>query len=131
MERRLSIDEWELTSPDLEAVYTEFPSPAGMGISPDLDARTRRVWELAAHGMFRDRPPAGGRKFCYAFESWERVDLEAVLAIRAVVAEMEPEWVAAVAEARRYSGDPRVICGWSELHPYAVLAVLGAGEGGS
>jgi hypothetical protein len=124
VERRLSIDDHRMRTPNLEAVYTEFPSPAAMGIRPDLDAHTRRVWELAAHGMFLHRPPLGGRKWCYVFESWERADFEAVLAIRAVVAEMEPGWVAAVADARRFSDDPRAVCAWSELHPYAVLALL-------
>ncbi len=124
MERRLSINEHHMHAPNLEAVYTEFPTPAGMAVRPDLDARARRVWELAAHGMCWHRPPSGGRKWCYAFESWERVDFEAVLAVRAVVAEMEPGWVAAVAEARRFSDDPRTLCAWSGLHPYAVLALL-------
>ena len=124
MERRLSIDDHQMRTPKLEAVYTEFRSPAAMGIRPELAGHTRRIWELAAHGMCWHRPPLGGRKLCYAFESWERVDFEAVSAIRAVVTEMEPRWVDAVAEAHCFSDDPHMICAWTRLHPYAVLALL-------
>jgi hypothetical protein len=122
----LSIEEREMRAPNLEAIYTEVPFPAAAAISVGADAHTRRVLELAVHGLFRHRRPPGGRKWFYAFESWERVDFEAALAISAVVAEMEPGWVEAVAEARNLSEDPRLLSAWTRLHPYAVLGALSA-----
>lgn len=127
MERYLCIEEREIGSQNLEAMYTEIPSPAGMAICSGLDGQTWRMWELVAHGLFGYRDPAPLRKLCYAFDSWQRVDFEAVMALSEVMEEMEPGWLAAVSEARTLSDNPRFLSAWTGLHPYSVLAAQRTG----
>ena len=47
----------------------------------------------------------------------------ALAALRRVLAEMEPDWVLDVVEARHLADDPRVIAAWCELPPEVVFAV--------
>ena len=120
---RLEIDEFDFTNPELEAAYTEYPTPAGMAIRRDLPAPARRAREIEAHGYYR-RPPRGGRKLCYACRSLEDLDYVAVEAIRSVIDDLQPSWVEEVKEAARMSNDPRWIAAWVEVSVQVVVAIL-------
>ena len=62
--------------------------------------------------------------FCLATSDPVRVPAAILLAIRSVVEEMEPGWVAVVDGARRYADDPRVLAAWCEMPVQAVMACL-------
>lgn len=109
----LEIDDFPLSNPRLEAAYTEFPNPAGMAVKRGLRASYRRAREIEAHGLYK-KPPLAKRKFCYACGSLEEVDLVSVDAVRRMVDEMEPAWVAAVKDATLMFNSPDLIQGWLE-----------------
>ena len=136
--RKLRIEEVPLTSDGFEGWYSEWPEPAWLVVDCDLPEAPRRARELEAHGYFRwlprpvrerlSRPlieePNRGFVF-YRYEHPREVPDGTVWAIRSVIEEMEPSWVAAVAEARRYADDPRVVAAWCEIPLQAVMAAVG------
>ena len=67
---------------------------------------------------------AENRAFMYRAGRPEDVPPTAVRAIGCVIEEMEPSWIEAVEEARRYADDPRVMVAWCELPLQAVMAAL-------
>lgn len=117
------------TNEQLEAFYSEEAGSPLLALQPWLPEAAKRARELEARGYLRDRRilrqhPRPRRIFMYSAETPEKALRITVAALRAVVAEMEPEWVAAVAEARRYADDPRVMAAWCEIPVQAVLASL-------
>lgn len=117
-----------------------------MCLQPYLTDTERRAREVEAHGYYR-RSHAflhrvfGGRRqsddkgegvFLFSPTSGWSPPAYSVAAIAAVVEEMEPKWVAAVAEARRDADDLRVVAAWCELPLHAVMGcarALGAAIG--
>ena len=107
-------------------------------MNSDLPEASRRARELEAHGYFRwlPRPVREGLSkslrenpdrgfFFYRYEAPHEVHVGTLWAIRSVIEEMEPSWVEAVSEARRYADDPRVMAAWCGLPLQAVMAALG------
>jgi hypothetical protein len=135
--RRLGFCERRFTNPELEAVYSDFPEPGGLAVQPHLSAADKRARELEAHGYYLWTPrllrgffgPVRGkmaedRFFMYRAEAPDDVPAPTIRAVRCVIEEMEPPWVEAVAEARHYADDARVIAAWCEIPVQAVLAAL-------
>jgi hypothetical protein len=143
--RRLDIEDRDLgeSAPGvtLEAFCTAVKSKAGvstvgMAIQPFLTPTQRRARELEAHGYYRcsvetlrrifksQRHNIHSGVFLMRTERAWKTPRLSVRALAAVVKEMEPEWVAAVAEARRFADDARIIAGWCELPLQAVLGCL-------
>lgn len=110
----------------LEAFYCERLDPPLLVVQPGLPEEARRARELEAQGYRAGArlPQECGFFFMYACEAAGEVPTQTVAAIRSVVAEMEPSWVAAVAEARRYADCPRVVAAWCEIPVQAVVACL-------
>lgn len=106
-----------------------------MGVQPDLSPVRRRAREIEAHGYYR-RSHAflwgvfGGKKqssedgkgiFLFReARSWYP-PAYTIAAIAAVVEEMEPAWVEAVREARRFADDLWLVAAWCELPLVAVM----------
>ncbi len=108
-------------------------SVVAMAVQPDLTPARKRARELEAHGYYRRshaflRKLFAGRKQSFAdglglfgeTRSWSP-PAYTVAAITSVVAEMEPAWVTAVREARRYADDLRVVAAWCALPLPAVM----------
>ena len=110
----------------LEAFYSEYLDPPLLVTQPSLPAEARRAREIEARG-YRKRvslPFGAFRVFMYAHETAAEVPPATVAAIRSAIEEMEPGWVAAVAEALRYADDPRIMAAWCEIPLQAVIACL-------
>lgn len=107
----------------LEAFYTEHAAKPLMAVSRGVPRVARRARELEGHG-YRRRPPSTGRKFCFAAHSVEDVDWGTVRALRGVLDEMEPAWIAEIQDACRISNEPRLIAAWCELPLQIVIAAL-------
>ena len=123
----MTFSERAFTNERLEAFYTERLDPPLFVTRPDLSAEARRAREMEIRGYRTGgavMPPGRVRFFMYACETPSEVPPQSVAAIRAVVADMEPSWVASVAEARRYADCPRVVAAWCEIPLQAVMACL-------
>lgn len=123
----IALRERAFTNERLEAFYSERCDPPLLVVQPDLPEEARRARELEAQGYRTGAPlplRACGRFFMYAYETAGEIPPETVAAIRSVVTEMEPSWVAAVAEAMRYADCPRVMAAWCEIPLQAVIACL-------
>jgi hypothetical protein len=118
------IEEFYLGEPNLEAYYTEFPYSA-MAVQPGLSYATKRARALEAHGYYQ-RPPLGGRKACFACQSFDTFDEGSVRATQLVVDELAPDIVECVKDAYRASeyGDAFWIAWDCDEHPYTVIAAL-------
>lgn len=62
--------------------------------------------------------------FMYRARQPEEVPRHTIRAIRCVIEDMEPGWMARIAEARRYADDACVIAAWCELPLQIVMASL-------
>lgn len=123
----IEVSEYDFTNERLEVVYSESDLPTLLIVQPLLPDAVRRARELEAHGYHKGAamlPHGGTLLFMYAAEAPDEISPETVAAIRSVIAEMEPEWVAAVAEARRYADCPRIMAAWCEIPLQAVMAAL-------
>lgn len=118
--RRFEVDEWPIRDGRLEAMYTEFNRPGGLAVRLGLPNDVRRLRELEARGYYLwtvrllkgyTGPVVGkmaeNRAFMYGAERPEDVPHHTVRAVGCVIEEMEPGWVEAVAESRRYADSPR------------------------
>ena len=144
--RTLEIEEWDLgeSAPGcrLEAYVGAWSrdghNTVAMGIQPDLSSARKRAREIEAHGYYRRSHGFLRRLFAGKKQSFSdglglfgetphwSPPAYSVAAVAAVVAEMESEWVASVAEARRFADDPRLIAGWCEIPLHAALGCLRA-----
>lgn len=135
--RRMLFDRYNFSNPELEAFYSEFDEPGVLVVQPWLSDAARRARELEARGYYLWTarllrgffgPVLGkmaeARSFMYRADRPEDVPPHTVRAIRCVIREEEPGWVEAVAEARRYADDLRVMAAWCEIPIQAVLASL-------
>lgn len=119
---------WSWKGRDCDAMCTQ----------PYLTDAERRAREIEAHGYYR-RSHAflhrvfGGRRqsdekgegvFLFSPTRYWSPPAYSVAAIASVVADMEPGWVAAVAEARRYADDLQVVAAWCELPLHAVMGCV-------
>lgn len=136
MESELRIRDFELGGNNLEAYYFESKERPvrAMAIDPEAGPERRRLWELVAHGMERvpsttrwligNTHPPGGFYFFGAAKERD-ADPLAVRAAAEVIAEMEPDWVRDVEDARRLADSPEVLAAWCGLPIEAVLAIVG------
>lgn len=136
MENELRIKDHELGGNGLEAYYFEREERGlrAMAIDPNVDPERRRLWELVAHGIERvpsatcrllgNTHPPGGFYFFGAAKARD-ADPLAVRALTEVIAEMEPDWVRDVEDARALADLPEVLAAWSEVPMEAVLAIIG------
>jgi hypothetical protein len=111
-----------------------------MCLQPYLTDVERRAREIEAHGYYRHSHGFlwgvfGGRRqsdkngegvFLFSPTRGWSPPAYTVAAIAAVVEELEPEWVAAVAEARRYADDLGVVAAWCELPLGVVMGCVRA-----
>ncbi len=128
------VEDYDLGGNNLEAYYHELETLRAMAVDVQ-DADRRRLWELVAHGI--ERVPYAtrlliGRRYketrgFYFFGATKERDADplAVRAVAEVIAEMEPDWVRAVDDARSLADAPEVIAAWCEVPIEAVLAVIG------
>ena len=134
MQPELEVRDYDLGGNHLEAYYFELEYLRAMAVDTQHPER-RRLWELVAHGL--EHVPhttrlligrtAPGTAGFYFFAAAEERDAEplAVRAVAEVIAEMEPEWVQAVEDARGLADSPDVLAAWCELPIEAVLAIIG------
>lgn len=97
---------------------------SGVAIDPKAPKGIRGCYRLQAEGYHRRRIPKGGRSTMFHSSRPEDLDRNAVLAIRCVVEDVAPEWVAEVREAARMSNDSRVIAAFCEISVAVVVAIL-------
>ncbi len=97
---------------------------AGVAIDPYLPEAAKLAYEAEGRAYLDKRPPKGGRKFMLEKREPEDLDPNAILAIRSVIDELQPGWVAEVKEACRIANHPRVIADWCELSLSAVVAIV-------
>jgi hypothetical protein len=133
----LRVRDYGLGGNGLEAYYFEAEERElrAMAIDPDVEPERRRLWELVAHGM--ECVPSTTRRLIgtttpettgfYFFAPCPKRGPEplAVNAAAKVIAELEPEWVLDIVDARLVADDERVIAAWSGVPIEAVMAVLG------
>ena len=143
--RRLAVEDWDLgeSAPGyyLEAYCGAWTTRTGsknvcMGLQPYLSPVERRAREVEAHGYYRrshsvlralfraERFHRRQGVFLFGWSRTREVPTLTVTAIASVVAEMEPDWVAAVAEARRFADDARLIAAWCEIPLHAAMGCL-------
>lgn len=97
---------------------------AAVAVNPNLPEPAKQACEIHAKGLNCRRPPKGGRRFMLEARDVEDLDPNAVLAIRSVIEELRPGWVAEVKEACRLSNHPRVIADWCDLSIAVVVAII-------
>ncbi len=119
----LKIKTRDLGGHPVEGFYTEFADEPTMAIQAGLSHTRKRARELEGHGYYL-RPPMWGRKCCFAACDEHQVDYGTVRALRRVIEDMEPSWIAAVKDACRMFNEPRLIADWCEIPIQAVLASL-------
>ena len=144
--RTLEVEEWDLgeSAPGcrLEAYVGAWRradlSIVAMGIQPHLPPVRKRAREIEAHGYYRRSHGFLRRLFAGRRQSFSdglglfgetphwSPPAYSVAAVASVVAEIEPEWVAAVEEARRFADDARLIAAWCEIPLHAALGCLSA-----
>lgn len=124
MQRNLRITKRDLGGNEVEAYYTEHPRPATLALQPGINRQAAAARAMEAEGYYRKRPPKGGRKFCFAPRHPYDFDAGAINAIRSVIDELKPSWVADVREACRISNDTRWIAAYCELSPQVVIAIV-------
>jgi hypothetical protein len=114
------------TNEQLEGVYSQGKPPALLFVQPWLAEEARRALELEACGYRTGAPlPCGGAMFfMYVAAPPDEAQPLRVAAIASVIGRMEPGWVAAVAEVRRYADCPRVMAAWCEIPVLAATAAL-------
>lgn len=126
--REFEVRELRFTNPEFEAFYSEFDEPGTLAVRPWLPDAAKRARELEARGYYLWTarllrgffgPVVGkmgeSRAFMHRVEDPRDVPRSSVRAIGSVIEEMEPGWVEASAEARRYADDPRVLAAWTEI----------------
>lgn len=135
MDAELRIRDFDLGGGGIEAYYFELEDVRAMAIVPEVEPERRRMWELVAQGMERvpwttrqligtTTPETTGFYF-FGPGSGRGADPLAVNAIAKVIAELEPEWILDIVDARLVADDPRIIAAWSGVPIEVVLAVLG------
>lgn len=67
---------------------------AAQVVNPELPEPAKQACELHAAGLNERRPPKGGRRFMLEAREVEDLDANAVLAIRSVIEDLRPGWVA-------------------------------------
>ncbi len=97
---------------------------SGVAIDPNAPERVREAYRIQAEGHHRHRIPKGGRKTMFHCSRPENLDRNAILALRCVVDDVVPGWVAEVKDAARISNDSRVIAAYCEISVVAVVAIL-------
>lgn len=99
-------------------------SVAAVAVNPELPEPAKQACELQAKGLNERRPPKGGRRFMLEAQDVEDLDPNAVLAIRSVIEDLRPGWVAEVKEACRLANHPRVIADWCDMSIAVVVAII-------
>lgn len=110
------VDGYFFADPDLRV--------AAVAVNPDLPAPAKQACEIHARGLNGRRPPRGGRRFMLEAREVEDLDPNAVLAIRCVIEDLRPGWVAEVKEACRFANHPRVIADWCDMSIAVVVAII-------
>ena len=134
MSQKLEIEVCDLGGGWVEAYYFELQRIRAMCIQIGVPPERVRLYELVAHGLehvprrtrrLTGHALRGGFVFLRPRDAREP-DALAVRATSEVLEELEPEWIAAVEDARRFADSPEVITAWCGVPVEAVLAVLGA-----
>lgn len=107
-----------------ESYYTSHTDPDVVAIETELDPTLQEGREIEAEGYHTKRPPKGGRKWGFCQRHPHDFDPNAINAIRSVIDDLRPSWVAEVKDAARMSNDPRWIAAWCDISPHVVVAVL-------
>jgi len=119
----LEVWERDLGGGWLEAYYMGSPDVPVLAVEPGLDADRQRLWELVAHGFTLAGEP--DRFICLAHRPGNAADVkpEVLGALRLVLWAVEPEWAAAVMDARRVADCPRVVAAFAGV-PFEVALAL-------
>lgn len=132
--KKVHVEERPLGGGWVDAYCCAFGDELSIAIHEDLPEAHVRARVIEAHGLSRFVPRElwrrlGGRMISKgmwlskAEEKWN-VSTATVLAISSVIADMEPEWVERVKEARRYADDEKTMAAWTELPLQVVMGVL-------
>lgn len=121
MTGELRTETFDLGEGDLDAFYDA--ELEAMAIHSRLTPEQYRARELEAHG-YHVRPPRSGRKFSYTVRTPEDLDRVTVRALIRAIEKLSPKEVEEIADARRISGDPRLIAAYCEVDYQLVVAVL-------
>jgi hypothetical protein len=117
--RDISVDE-------LDAMYTEHPSPAAMAVSEDLSYEDIEALEVEGESLLETGIASrwDGRVLCFKPETYEKMSRRRITALKKTIEHKRPDWVEDIKQAARASNDMYVIIGLSRVRPYPGVAIL-------
>lgn len=123
---RLEVELRSITVEYLDAMYTEYPAPAGMAVNKDLSRHELEALQVEGESFLETGVASrwGGRVFCYTPESYEKMSRKRIIALKKTIERKRPEWIEAIKQAARASNDMYVIIGLSGVSPYPGVAIL-------
>lgn len=123
---RLEVRLRDIGVEELDAMYTEHPSPAAMALSADLSYQEMEALELEGECLLETGVASrwGGRVLCFRPESYQKMSRRRIMALKKTIESKRPEWVEAIKEAARASNDIYVVIGLSGVNPYPGVAIL-------
>ncbi len=120
----MEIETCRFRSPGTDALYTEYPTPAGLALRPELSEEEREALLLEARSYLQHGLTQTGRVFCRSPESLDRMHPRRVKALQLVVEEAKPAWVERIKLACMYDNTWSGILRHSRVPPYPALAIL-------
>ena len=121
---RLEVEKRRFDLPDLDALYTEHPEPAGLAYRPGLSEEEFDALLLEANCYFEESCLRDGRMFCFSPRSYENMDRTRVSVLKRHVLEKRPRWVQDILYAARASSNIYVLVSLSEVPPYPAVAIV-------
>lgn len=108
----------------VQALYTEYTSPATLALRERLSEEEAESLWLEAESLLRHGLAQGGRMICYAPKDLEHMHPRRVKAMRLVVEIARPDWVERVRFACWYDNTWDEIRKRSRVPDYAALAIV-------
>jgi hypothetical protein len=128
MDARLEVQHRRIPVPQLNGLYSEHPSPAGLAIDEEASNECQESLELEAESLMQTGRAHrwGGREFLYEAESYETMSRRRITNLKKTIEYQRPEWVEALREAARASDNMYVVIGLAGLsdYPYPAVAIL-------
>jgi hypothetical protein len=121
---RLEVERRQFDLPDLDGLYTEHPSPAGLAYRADMSEEEFDALLLEAECYFEESCLKDGRMFCFSPRSYENMDRTRISVLKRHVLERRPHWVQRILNAARASSNIYVLVSLSEVQPYPAVAIV-------
>lgn len=124
MSGRLEVEKRRFRVPELEALYTEHPRPAGFAYKPELSQEEVEALLVEAESYLDVAPPKEGRMFLFTAESYETMSRRRIEALKATIEVKKPEWVERIKDAARASNYVYTMVSLSGVPPYPAVAII-------